>query len=131
MEINPFYMSLSDRDLYLLQIERQIEAKRSLLLKKQKKMKNISKNNEFLNDIKNDYAKYYQYIIEQKQQQVSALDMLHSYINDLSVSGNLSKHNIDDAKHEQNKILEEMRSIKQNLDELVITTKNITNSLVK
>lgn len=113
------YIHLENRDNQLLQIENLIDAKRKMLIDKQKKFKNISKQNEFLSEVKQDYSKYYGYIVKQKQDQMSALGMLNTYIKDLTVSGNLSKNNIDDAKNEQQKILTEINSIKNGIDDII------------
>ena len=129
--------NIEESDSKLLHIEKLIAAKRNLLLSKQNKLKKISKNNHFLSEIRDDYKKYYGYIAKQKEDQIRALDMLNTYINDLAVSGELSKHNINDSKHEQKKILNEINSIKQGLNEIiqdadmgttgVNNTNNVTN----
>jgi hypothetical protein len=125
------YIHLEKSDQQLLQIENLIDAKRKMLLDKQKKFKNLSKQNEFLNDIKQDYNKYYGYIVKQKQDQMSALSMLNTYIKDLTVSGNLSKNNIDDAKNEQQKILTEINSIKKGIDDIIGGVDDISLQLGK
>ena len=124
------YIHLENRDQQLLQIENLIDAKRKMLINKQKNFKNLTKQNEFLNEVKQDYNKYYGYIVKQKEDQMSALTMLNSYIKDLTVSGNLSKNNIEDAKNEQHKILTEINSIKKGIDDIIKETGNI-NSEVK
>ena len=113
------YIHLENRDKQLLQIENLIDAKRKMLIDKQKKFKNITKQNEFLSEVKEDYTKYYGYIVKQKQEQMSALSLLNNYIKDLTVSGKLSKNNIDDAKNEQEKILTEINSIKNGIDDII------------
>jgi hypothetical protein len=118
-KIVPINNSLVENDEKILQIEELIEAKRRMLLEKQKKLKNISKQNQFLEAVKNDYTKYYDYISQQKQDQIKALGLLNGYIQDLSTSGQLSKHNIDDAKFEQEKILKEINEIKKGLETII------------
>jgi DNA repair exonuclease SbcCD ATPase subunit len=113
------YIHLENRDNQLLQIENLIDAKRKMLIDKQKKFKNITKQNEFLSEVKQDYRKYYGYIVKQKQDQMSALSLLNNYIKDLTVSGKLSKNNIHDAKNEQEKILTEINSIKKGIDDII------------
>jgi uncharacterized protein (DUF3084 family) len=124
------YIHLENRDQQLLQIENLIDAKRKMLIDKQKKFKNLTKENEFLNEVKDDYNKYYGYIVKQKEDQMSALTLLNGYIKDLTVSGTLSKNNVQDAKNEQQKILTEINSIKKGIDEIIKETGNI-NSDVK
>lgn len=124
------YTHLENRDQQLLQIENLIDAKRKMLIDKQKKFKTLTNQNEFLNEVKQDYNKYYGYIVKQKEDQMSALTMLNGYIKDLTVSGTLSKNNVQDAKNEQQKILTEINSIKKGIDEIIKETGNI-NSTVK
>ena len=129
MEIVAVIMPLVKRDEQLLQIEELIEAKRRMLLDKQKKIRFISKQNKFLDAVKHDYAKYYGYIIKQKREQIEALDLLNNYIHDLTVSGKLSRHNIEDAKHEQYKILNELKNIQKGLDSIIKDTNDINVNL--
>ena len=122
-------INIMQRDEQFMQIQELIGAKRQMLLDKQKKLQVITKQNHFLDVIKNDYAQYYNYISQQKNDQIKALELLNGYINDLTVSGKLSKHNIDDAKYEQGKILHEVKSIKKGLDSIMNNTKNINSEL--
>ena len=129
MEIVPVNMPLVKRDEKLLQIEELINAKRKMLLDKQKKIRFISKQNKFLDAVKDDYAKYYGYIVKQKREQIQALDVLNNYIHDLTISGKLSKHNIEDAKYEQSKILNELKNIQKGLDGIINDTNDININL--
>jgi hypothetical protein len=118
-----------DKDEQLIHLEQLIESKRRMLLEKQKKLRLVSKQNEFLDVVREDYAKYFDYIIKQKQDQMKALDLLNNYIHDLTRSGNLTKHNISDAKHEQRRIMNEMKSIQNNLDEIILNTRDVHHTL--
>lgn len=120
---------LAKRDEEFMILQNLIETKRNYLLEKKKKLTHISKQNRFLDQVKNDYNKYYQYINKQKQDQITALNILNKYIDDLTYSGELSKHNIKDAKEEQRKILREIKTIKQGLDALVDGDKQQDNNL--
>ena len=122
---------LAKQDEQFLHIEELIEAKRRMLLDKQKKLKFISKQNQFLDVVKDDYSKYYNYISKQKQDQIKALEILNSYIRDLTTSGKLTKHNIDDANFEQNKILHEIKSIRKGLDSIMENSNTINTELDK
>jgi hypothetical protein len=128
MEID-FYNKNNNQDEFL-QLQYVIEAKRNMLLKKQKKIQVIAKQNAFLENIKNDYLKYNNYIVKQKQDQIVALQLLNNYIEDLSKSGQLSKHNIRDAKIEQKNIIKELNSIKTGLDKIMNDSSEIQSSLI-
>ena len=120
---------LADKDEQLIHLENLIESKRKMLLEKQKKLRFVYKQNQFLGVVREDYDKYYSYIVKQKQDQMKALQLLNTYVDDLTRSGNLTKHNVADAKHEQRKIVSEMKSIQMNLDEIVSNTQDIHTTL--
>jgi len=127
VNINKF--SLENTDDRLIHIENLIDAKRMLLLNKQKKIRFISRQNRFLDEVRMDYNKYYNYIASQKQQQIKALELLNNYVKDLTVSGDLSKRNIEDAKYEQKRIMREMKSIQNSLDEIIKETDDVSLTL--
>lgn len=120
-------MNLATKDKQFIELQQLIDLKRNLLLDKQKKYKKIIKQNHFLEEIKNDYSNYSNYIMKQKQEQIQALEILHNYVKDLTISGNLSKQNVKDARYEQKKIIKELKSIKHNLDEVVQNNDNDNN----
>ena len=128
--ILPIQMNLASKDEKFIQLQQLIDLKRKILLEKQIKYKKISKQNRFLEEIKNDYSNYSNYITKQKQQQIQALEILHNYVKDLSISGKLSKQNVKDARHEQKKIIKELKSIKYNLDEVIQSNNIVNNDIV-
>jgi hypothetical protein len=121
---------LANEDQFM-KIQALIEAKRQSLLDKQKKLKTVTKTNEFLNSVKEDYVKYYNVIVAQKQDQIKAITMLNEYVEDLASSGELSANNIEDARVEQSKLLREVKQIKRGLDSLAMDTNHVTNELHK
>ena len=129
--MNPSRMPLVERDNQFMQIQQLIDAKRDLLYKKQKNMKSIQKQNQFLGAIRDDYRKYNNYITEQKHDQIKALQIINSYINDLTETGKLSKYNIEDAKVEQDKIMQEVNLIRAGLDEIMDDTDYIGSEMKK
>jgi hypothetical protein len=120
-------MPIKENDDRFIKIQELIDAKRNMLIEKQKKLHFITKQNKFLDAIRNDYQKFYGYINQQKRDQIRALEILDEYIKDLTLSGKLTKHNIEDAKEEQNKILMEVNSIKKSLDEIIDDTQDLTS----
>jgi hypothetical protein len=120
-------LPIRDMDNQFIQIQELIDAKKMMLIEKQNKLNRISKQNRFLEEVKNDYSKYYSYISQQKKDQIRALEVLDEYIKDLTISGKLTKHNIEDAREEQHKILREVKSIKENLDYVIDDTQQVVN----
>lgn len=117
---------IKERDDQFLQLQEVIEAKKQMLIDKQKKLRFITQQNRFLEAVRNDYQNYYSYFEQQKRDQIKALELLDEYIKDLTVSGRLTKHNIEDAKAEQLKILQEVKSIKSGLDNIINDTEELS-----
>lgn len=129
VEASRMEIPVKTRDEQFMQIQELIEFKRKMLIDKQKKLKFITKQNHFLEEVKNDYSKYHSYISQQKRDQIRALEMLDEYIKDLTLSGKLTKHNIEDAKQEQHHILREVKSIKKSLDSMIDDTNDVQQTL--
>ena len=119
MRVVVYKSQLEEGDSKLEHIEKVIESKRRFLLEKRKSFKELIKTNHYLNDVKDDYQKYYDYIVQEKQNQIKALNILDTYISDLARSGELTKQNINDSKYEQKRILNEIENIKNNLNSLI------------
>lgn len=113
---------LAEQDNQFMNIQAIIEEKRNMLINKQTNLAKIAKQNQFLDTVKGDYQKYYNYITQQKREQIQAMELLNTYIKDLSETGELSKQNMEDAKVEQKKIMNEVNSIKGNLDAIIDNT---------
>jgi hypothetical protein len=129
--VNQPIKPLEERNNQFLQIQKLIDKKRDYLYKKQKKLKSIEKQNHFLGVVRDDYRKYHGYITKQKQEQIQALQIINNYINDLTESGKLSKYNIEDAKVEQEKIMNEVDSIRAGLDEIMNDSEYVGTQLKK
>ena len=115
----PLRVVFKNNDDKLLKIDELIEAKRQMLRDKEKTIGKIAKQNKFLEDVKNDYANYNNIIMKQKHEQIQALELIHKYINDLKSTEQISTQNIEDSKNDQLKIMNEIQSIKQNLEGIV------------
>jgi hypothetical protein len=111
-----FELEISEQDVYLVEIEKQIAAKRQFLLQRRQQLETSSKENTFLNQVKQDYQKYNQFILKQKQDQIQAMNLLDQYLNDLIVSGKMTQKDIEQSKKDQHDILSEIDKIKKELD---------------
>lgn len=111
--------TLAERDLHLKQIEQEIVSKKRLLVKKKKELDKKNKLNQYLTEVKGDYKKYYNYIIQEKQQQYNALLLLKEYVSDLTKTEKLVDEQVRTAKHDQQAIISEINKVKAELDELI------------
>ena len=120
MNMKPMtYNDMNNKDTQLMKIEEIISAKRKMLINKQKRLRFMSKQNAFLDAVREDYEKYNDYIVKQKYEQMKAFGVLNSYITDLNRSTKLTKQNMVDSKEEQRKIVHEIKEIQHNLDKIV------------
>ena len=109
-----------ENDTKIEHLTQQIDARRNLLLSKQTTLKMAAQQNQFLNMVREDYAKYYNVIAQQKQEQLDALTTLDKYVKDLKHSEDISDAHIDEIAKDQMRIIKEMRSIRQNINSLIL-----------
>jgi len=112
-------IDLAKRDQYLLKIEDEIELRRKFLLEKQKKLEKLSRQNRFLETVKDDYENYHNYIVEQKEGQIRAMNSIKQYVEDLIVSGKLTDEDIRQAKDDQREITSEVKKIREKINEII------------
>ena len=113
-----YKLTLSERDLYIVHIDTLIDEKRKMLLEKQKILQQTAKENEYLEMVRNDYRKYYNHIVKQKEDQINAMNYLKQYIDEIIVDGKLTDTDLENAKMEQDELIQEMDNIKGKLDEI-------------
>jgi hypothetical protein len=108
-----------EKEYCLNQIKEQIETKSRMLLERKKYLETIIHENQFLGNVRNDYLKYNNYIIEERLKQIQALEFLNKYIDDLIISGRLTRRDLNNKKKERKKIIDEILLIKNNLDNII------------
>jgi hypothetical protein len=113
-----YKLTLVERDLYLVHIDKLMEEKRKMLLEKQKTLQQTAKENEYLEMVRNDYRKYYNHIVKQKEDQINAMNYLKQYIDEIMVNGKLTDTDLENAKMEQDELIQEMSDIKSKMDEI-------------
>jgi hypothetical protein len=116
---NLFNVDLAKRDQYLLKIEDEIQLRRKFLMEKQNKLEKLSRQNHFLETIKEDYEKYHNYIVEQKEGQIRAMNSIKQYVEDLIVSGKLTDQDIRQAKDDQREITNEVKKIREKINDII------------
>jgi len=116
---NKTFIPLGERDLHLFQLEEEIKYKKNLLIKKKNEITKKNEMNEFLSNVKQDYKIYYDYIIAEKQKQLTALTLLKEYLNDLVKTEKVVDVQMKKAKYDHNEIETELNKIKTELDEIL------------
>lgn len=107
------------RDLKLMQIDEAIREKRNLIIQKKNDIKKKALVNSYLDGVKEDYHKFYNYTVDQKKKEQQAMVLLNDYIADLVKTEKLMDHQMRQAKHDQKDIMNEIDKIKGEIDELI------------
>ena len=122
-------LPLPNVDDELMSVQDLIDKKRKFLLEKQIYIQHLEKQNKFLREVRNDYNTYNQYMAKQKQDQILALHILNEYVQDLAISGNLTKTDLEEARQEQANVLSEIGKLKGSLGTIIQGTDDIYSTL--
>ena len=107
--------------LTLKEVKVLLEAKR--IRKKREALKNAMKQNRFLEEVKTDYDNYHEFLVNQKNEQINALEYINGYIGDIQTEGEINDEKINESRMQQEWILSELKNIKQELSEIVGVSK--------
>lgn len=113
-----YELTLANRDLYLVQIEQQLNNKQQFLLDKYNESKQLEEDNEYLRMIRNDYKHYYDYMVSQKKEQVTAMNFLNEYLDKMAETSGISDYDLERMRNDQRKILDEIQNIKSGIDKM-------------
>ena len=115
--------TIYEREKQLANLEEQIKQKRGFLLDKRKTLGQAKEQNKFLKDVQQDYQKYYQYIVDEKQKQKEAFTKLNEHLDRIIVSGELTEKEMAESKKDQKTILKELDGIKRGLNNIMEESK--------
>lgn len=114
-----YKLTLANRDLYLVRIENQLKEKQDFLQNKCHEIEQMELDNEYLRSIRDDYQEYNNYIVSQKKQQVTVMQYLNNYLDNIVENSGLSDEDISKARIDQRKIMNEIQYIKDGIDNLI------------
>ena len=96
-----------------------LEKKKQLLLYKNREVKELAKQNAFLNNVLSDYEKIKSHILEEKQKQQDAIKIISKHISQLSKNMNKGDYHISELQNDQSVLLEELEKIKMEMNEVM------------
>ena len=85
--------------------------------------------NEFLEGVTNDYKRYHNYILAEKERERKQLEMLIGYLDKVLQEAGLSAEMANRARFQQNQILGEMDKIKDELDRITANPQYNTSNI--
>ena len=84
----------------------------------------LSKENEYLKDVAQDYHRYNSHIKKQKQDQEQHLRTIIDYLDRLILEEKLTQESLMHAKSEQQRAFEKIAELKAEIDELITDDPN-------
>ena len=107
----------SDKNIYNMKCI--LEKKKQLLLEKNREIKELAKQNSFLNKVLSDYEKIKLHILEEKKKQQSAIKIISKHISQISKNMNQEDYHIEQLQDDQSMLLEELEKIKMEMKEVM------------
>ena len=117
-------MEISIRDKLLDNLQIELEHRKNMLKKKSIDIQSLSSENRFLENVKDDYQKHYQYMKKIKEEQYRSMGIIADYLDSLLEQSKTADKSVRKAKNQQNKILSEMGKIEEEIEDLMKLTQN-------
>ena len=112
-------MLLAIRDKNIKDLQSKLEERRQILLEQHRNLKKTTKENEFLEEVAQDYNKYYGFIQKQKEDQIAAFELINDYLEKIISDSKITETSLRTAKQEQSQIIERINSIRKELEDIM------------
>lgn len=113
-------------DILQKKIEKEIQDRENDLRETYKDLQKTSLENKFFQSVLDDYEKYYVFIVEEKEKQYNAFQVISDYLDGLTLQSCLTKEQMNQLRNDQKDILERLSFIRNELNEIVGETPNFT-----
>ena len=111
-------MSLGELQLLQNRLEEAIYDEKIKLIDSVEQLEEERETNEFLNEIAEDYKKYQNALIEQKQRQQQQLVNILDYLDNLLETQAVTKHTLSHTKNEQKRLVKEIKQLQKDMDNI-------------
>jgi len=124
-QVDDSYSSITkNKDLKIFKMKNLLAQKRKILFHKEQEIKEMGKQNSFLESVIRDYEKYNTTILEEKQKQKKALKILSKHIRAISKNINNDESHLSHVKNDQTLLLDEIEKIRDEIA-YVLNTRGI------
>jgi len=104
-------------------LESEVTEKKNELVKGLQELEEEREETEFLKSIAEDYKRYNQFILAQKEMQVNELMKILDYLDQLMETQAVTKYTLEHTKKEQKRVVEEIKSLQDEMNSLISKTK--------
>tara|TARA_A100001011_G_scaffold328686_1_gene353543 strand:- start:7081 stop:7425 length:345 start_codon:yes stop_codon:yes gene_type:complete len=112
-------MDLAKRDQKIELLRNLLDDRKQFLKERNTQLQDSSKDNEFLVEVAEDYARFYLTIKQQKQAQIAALMELSKYISKVTSDINESDQLLQQSRAQQKEIQEKIVALRKELEEII------------
>jgi chromosome segregation ATPase len=117
------------KDLRIYKMKDLLRKKRKYMFDKEKEIKEIGRQNSFLETVVNDYENYNNIILDEKRKQKRALKVLSDHIREISKNIKNDEFKLNRVKMDQTELLREIQNIRDEI-EYVLKTRGDNNNYV-
>jgi GTP1/Obg family GTP-binding protein len=111
-------MSLAERDKKIERLRCAAEKKRGEIIKRLTELREIKKQNEFMEGVYRDYERYRDNLVDQKRRSKEHMEMLLEYLERMKMTGSETNELLGRANYEQGRILEQINEVRKDLEHL-------------
>ena len=111
-------MDISERDLLITKMKDQIKSKQNYLFEQFKELEKNKDENEYVETVKNDYAKYFNYISSIKSDQLNAFENINKYLDKIGCQLKISDSLLKETREDQQKVVHEINKLKIELNKI-------------
>ena len=104
------------KDLKIYRMKDLLDKKRKLMFEKEREIKELGKQNSFLETVVHDYENYNTVILEEKIKQKKALKILSDHIREISKNINSDEFKLNRVKVDQTLLLDEIQNIRDEIE---------------
>jgi len=115
-----------DKDLKIYRMKDLLDRKRKLMFDKEREVKELGKQNTFLETVVDDYKMYNSVILEEKIKQKKALKILSDHIREISKNIKNDEFRLNRVKMDQTALLQEIQYIRDEIAYVLNSSGNDT-----
>ena len=104
------------KDLKIYRMKDLLDKKRKLMFEKEREIKELGKQNSFLETVVHDYENYNTVILEEKIKQKKALKILSDHIREISKNIKSDEFKLNRVKVDQTLLLDEIQNIRDEIE---------------
>lgn len=111
-------MDINERNSIILKMKQQIKEKQQYLQERFKELEKNKSENLYLDKIKEDYQKYFNYINNIKQDQLKAFENISSYLDKVGCELKTTDTLLQETKYDQKQVLTEINKLREELNKI-------------